>query len=255
LAQAILVGKSFFSLLLFFQTRGLDSVIFPTMSNSYLLIFLCATAAAAHELDPSGADVQALVQSSMSASDPLADEATNVPPEAVQMIIDDAIDAAWQEPTGNNTIPLAGKGPCGFGIFGGLDGKSNSLAYDRFVTKCENPSFGYGVAFCKEVATKAFEGRNLTAPFPVGEDELSDFCSVVRNLLLAHENHLSLRASTQPFTVTSLLTSRSQSNSTSRSSNSEVDGTMNGKGPGTDWSKIKVGGGGGGFPTGSVGMR
>jgi len=105
LAQAILIWKSFFSLLIFFQTRGLDSVIFPTMSNSYLLIFLCATAAAAHELDPAGADVQALVQSSISASDRLADESTNVQQKAVQMIND----AARQEVTGNITILRAGE--------------------------------------------------------------------------------------------------------------------------------------------------
>jgi len=109
LAQAILVGKSFFSLLLFFQTRGLDSVIFPTMSSSYLLIFLCATAAAAHVPDPAGADVQAFVQSSMSASEPQADDSTNVPPKTAQMIIDDAVDAVRQDLTGNNTILRAGE--------------------------------------------------------------------------------------------------------------------------------------------------
>jgi len=134
-----------------------------------------------------------------------------------------------------HTVP--GKGPCGLGIFVGLDGKPNSLAYDRLVTKCENPSFGYGVAFCKQIATKAFEGRNLSAPFPVHEDEISDFCQEVRALLIAHEDHEKLRLTTQPFRGTSLLTARSQSNSSSErdlltsstSSNSDVDDTVDGK--------------------------
>ena len=34
-------------------------------------------------------------------------------------------------------------------IFMGLIGKTISLAYDRFLTKYENPSFGHGVAVCK----------------------------------------------------------------------------------------------------------
>jgi len=79
------------------------------MSNSYLLIFLYATAAAAQAPDLTGADVQALVQSSMSASDPLADESTNIPQKTAQMIIDDAVDGARQELAGNNTIPQAGE--------------------------------------------------------------------------------------------------------------------------------------------------
>jgi len=106
-----------------------------------------------------------------------------------------------------HTVP--GKGPCGLGIFVGLGGKPNSLAYDRFVSKCENPSFGYGVAFCKQMATKAFEGRNLNAPFPFHEDEVSEFCEEVRALLVAHAHHLCLHAATQPFWGASMLTSRS----------------------------------------------
>jgi len=128
-------------------------------------------------------------------------------------------------------------GPCGLGIFGGLGGKANSLAYDRFLTRCEKPSFGYGVSLCKQIATKAFEGRNLSAPFPVHEDEISDFCQEVRALLIAHEDHEKLRLTTQPFRGTSLLTARSQSNSSSErdlltsstSSNSDVDDTVDGK--------------------------
>ena len=46
----------------------------------------------------------------------------------------------------------------------GLIGKTISLAYDRFLTKYENPSFGHSVAVCKNRSQpncKAFSASSM----------------------------------------------------------------------------------------------